>query len=355
VIRTVVAVSLGFAVGPAFAGDAVMWGEEAPNGAVRVQLGAPGREPVLVHRVRPATARKTERGFSGFPSVFAASPERFAAIVHTSTVTFEDSDSISTSSTNAAISGRFGGGAEVLSGAISRRGDEGCKGRTLYEHPEVVDVDGHRVAIGQFAYECDRDDATWEATVVVVAGGARTTIAAGTQASIRDVALAGRYVAWLRDDAEDELVVHDLEAGAAVLRVTQDDVAARGFDELALQEDGTVAFLVSNRSFRRVMWASPATPGVRQLAGGFEFRDLALAGGRALYERVVHPRRFTGELLLRPLTGEPPRRLAFFPERRRRVGDLDLTATRATWAEQPTERGYEPRATGPARIFVRDL
>ena len=51
----------------------------------------------------------------------------------------------------------------------------------------------------------------------------------------------------------------------------------------------------------------------------------------------------------------PARRLAHFPERRRRVGDVDLDATRATWAVQPTRRGYEGTPRGPARIVVRSL
>jgi hypothetical protein len=54
VIAAIAAVSAGLA----FGGDAVMWGEEARNGAVRVI-----KDGVLVHRVPPATARKTERGF----------------------------------------------------------------------------------------------------------------------------------------------------------------------------------------------------------------------------------------------------------------------------------------------------
>ena len=78
-IAAVVAVSAALAAGPAFAGDSVVWGEEARNGAVRVMQGGPGHEAQLIHRVRPATARKTERGFHGTPSVFAASPKRFAS------------------------------------------------------------------------------------------------------------------------------------------------------------------------------------------------------------------------------------------------------------------------------------
>ena len=354
-IAAVAAVSAGLAVGPAFAGDAVMWGEEAGNGAARIVVASPGREPLLVHRVRPATARKTERGFSGTPAVFAASAERFAAIVHTSTVTFEESDSVSETSTNAALSGRFKGPVEVVSGSLPRRGDQGCDGRPVFEHPEAVDVDGDRVAIGLFSDECTADNGPWDDVVVVVDGGARTAIVVGSQGFLRDIGLAGRFVAWVNDRSDlGEVVVRDLETGADVVRLTTHDLGTRGIDELALQEDGTVVFAYSNRNFQRIAWAAPGTPGVRVLDRG-TFDGLALAGGRVLYERTVSERRFTGELLLRSLAGGPPRRLAFFPERRRRVGHLDLDATRATWATQPMRRGYEERPRGPARIVVRDL
>jgi hypothetical protein len=350
VIAAVAAVSAGLAVGPAFAGDAVMWGEEARSGAVRVM-----KDGVLVHRVPPATARKTERGFYGTPSVFAASAERFAAIVHTSTVVFEESDSVTGAGTNAVLSGRFKAPVEVLSGSIPRRGDQGCKGRSVYEHADAVDVDGDRVAIGLLSETCGPDDEPWDDLVVVIDGGARTTIPAGKQGLIRDVALAGRYVAWVRERGlGGEVVVRDLVAGAAVMRITADDLAARGFDELALQADGTVAFAYSNRSFQRLAWAAPGTPGVRALDRG-SFDGPALAGGRVLYERTVSERRFTGELILRSLGDGSARRLAFFPERRRRVGHLDLDARRATWATRPMRRGYDERPRGPARIVVRAL
>jgi hypothetical protein len=349
VIAAVAAVTAGLAVGPAFAGDAVMWGEEAPNGAVRVL-----KDGDLVHRVRPATARETERHFGGTTQVFAASEERFAAIVSTSTVVFEESDSFTSANSDGLISRRFDGPAELLGGSIPRRGDQGCRGRTAYEQPDAVDVDGDRVAFGMFSDECRTDNGPWDDSVVLVAGGARTTIATGQQGLIRDVALAGRYVAWIRESrTEDayEVVVRDLEAGADVVRLTSDDLVTRGIDEIALQDDGKVAFKYVNRNFQRIGWAAPGTPGARLLARGDEFEGLALAGDRVLYERK---RRFEGDLVLRALSGGT-RRLAHFPERHRRVGDLDLDATRATWARQPTRRGYEPRPRGPARIVVREL
>lgn len=345
-IAAAVAVSATLAVGPAFAGDSVMWGEEARNGAVRVL-----KDGVLVHRVAPATARETERGFGGTTQVFAASAERFAAIVSTSTVVFEESDSVTSANSEGLISRRFDGPAELLGGSIPRRGDQSCRGRSAYEHLDAVDVDGDRVAFGMFSDECTADSGPWDDSVVVVSGGARTTIPTGQQGFIRDVALAGRYVGWVREPGE--VVVRDLEAGVDVIRLTADDLGARGFEELALRDDGTVAFRVDNRNFSRIAWAAPGNPGVRVLDRG-SFDGLALAGDRVLYERTVSERRFTGELILRPLDG-PARRLAFFPERRRRVGDLDLDATRATWATRPVRRGYEPRPRGPARIVVRSL
>jgi hypothetical protein len=234
----------------------------------------------------------------------------------------------------------------LLSGAIPRRGDQGCEGQAVYEHPEAVDVDGDRVAIGLFSDECGPNNGPWDDAIVVVQGGARTTIPVGQQGFIRDIALAGRYVAWVHERGlTGELVVRDLEAGVDVVRLT-----ARSIGELALQDDGKVAFRYFSRRTQRIAWAAPGTPGRRVLDRG-EIDGLALAGDRVLYERK---RRFTGKLILRSLDGSA-RRLASFPERRRRVGHLDLDATRATWATRPTRRGYDPEPRGPARIVVRAL
>jgi len=332
-------------VGPALAGDLVAWGENARNGAVRVVVGAPGREPILAYRIRPATARLTERGFSGTAGSFAASSTRFVAVAHTSTITHSESDNVSIAVTKAAVGGPFRGPVEVLSGAIPTRGDSPCQGS--YQYISAVDVDADRTAIGEFTDECRRDNGPWDDRVTVDAGGTRTTLPTGQQGMIRDVALAGRYVAWVRQSDRDEVVVHDLESGAAVLRVTARDLRGTRIDEIALQADGTVAIGYLDLAGQRLAWAVPGQPGVRRLDRRMAFRGLALAGGRVLYERLVSDLRFDSELVLRPLAGGPVRRLARFRVRHRRVGDLDLDATRATWATRT------PR--GPARIVVRAL
>ena len=155
----------------------------------------------------------------------------------------------------------------MLSGSIPRRGDRAARA-PAYEHPTRSTSTATASPFGQFSDECTVDD------------GRGTTAWSssrrhphddrdGSQGLIRDVALAGRYVAWVRPrDGRRRLVVHDLEAGADVLRLTVRDLRARDFDELALQDDGTVAFSYGDRNGQRIAWATPGTPGRRVLDRG---------------------------------------------------------------------------------------
>jgi hypothetical protein len=61
-------------------------------------------------------------------------------------------------------------------------------------------------------------------------------------------------------------------------------------------------------------------------------RDVALGAGRVLYERRRDRSGRRTELVVRRVGGGRARRLASFRPGHRRVGDLDLDATRATWA-----------------------
>lgn len=337
--------------GPALAGDRVVWGEVSRAGAVRVLAGAPGAGPRLVHRIPAPTARRTTRGFMQYASSFAASTDAFAALTYTATVTASGSDYVSSAYALAAVGGPLAGPAALLAGSIPPRGDAEC--RTLYRLPEGVDVDGGRIAVAtQAGCREPTDPADLSITVHDPAGDVTVPVAA--EGELRHVALAGRYVAWIRDD---ELGVHDLKSGRAVARVHARSLGALSIDDAALQSDGTVAFTVNGRRDHRgsrLAWTAPGMGGVRIAARHAAGRGIALAGGRVLYERIVSERRFRGELIVRRLGG-PARRLATFPERRRRVGDLDLDGTRATWAAQPTRRGYDPPPRGPARIVVRRL
>jgi hypothetical protein len=194
--------------------------------------------------------------------------------------------------------------------------------------------------------------------VTVHEGARRAVVSLPATGEVRHVELAGRFVAWIHRDEVDTLVVHDLDTGADVARVTSRDLDALTIGDAALQPDGTVAFThggLRDRRGVRLGVLVPGLPGARIVDRHASDRGVAVAAGRVIYERVLSERRYSGELVLRPLTGGPVRRLAQFRERRRRVGEIDLDATRATWAEQPTRRGSDAQPRGPARIVVRAL
>jgi hypothetical protein len=344
-------------VGPAFAGELVAWGEETRSGAALVLTGAPGRSPQLIHRIPPATARDTTRGFMGYSSSFGASATAFAALTFTATTTSESVDSVSTAYTIAAIGGPLAGPARTFAGCRPERGDEGCG--DVCDEISGIDVDGDRIALARAPGPCG-GDAPRPPVVTVHQGDRAVTIPAGGDGELRHVRIAGRHVAWIRSGRRggQQLVVHDLELGAAVTRIRSRALGARYIDDAALQDDGTVALTFGGLANRRGITlgvATAGTPGVRVLDRHADNRGVAVAAGRVLYERVVSEMHFRGALMLRSLGGGPARRLARFPERRRRVGGLDLDATRATWAARPFRRGYDPRPRGPARIVVRDL
>jgi hypothetical protein len=340
--------------GPAFAGDGVAWVESSRN-AVRVLTG----ERRLLHRIGPPTARRTTRAVpGGRPGVFDASATTFAVFASTSTITSSEGDSVSSSSTFAAFGGPLGAPPAMLAGCLPARGDLGCG--AACSSPGAVAVDGDRIAVSEDGGPCEAPEA-WQAWITIHSPGGSRTVDADLgvpRRQVRHLRVAGGFLAWVSWGAPDEVVVYDLATSTVVVRVTARDLGARSIHELALQVDGTVAVLFSGRRDRRgyrLGWTGPGQPGVRVIDRHAGYSDIALDGGHVLYERILSERRFTGELVLRAVAGGPARRLAHFPERRRRVGGLDLEGGRAAWAVQPTRRGYEPPATGPARIVVRAL
>ena len=293
-IRTAAVVSL-LTVGPAFAGDSVMWGEQSLNGALRVMQAVPGRDPVLVHRLPPDDDRRHE--------ALEASAERFALTVSTARRRSDDSLTINAVATGGPFKGPLG--------------RFGCESVT------ATDVDGDRIAV---AGGCG---------IAIHAPGGVTAIPAD---EVRDVALAGRYLAW----TGDELVVHDLVTGATALRLSRPLLV-----EVALQPDGVVVFSSGSERRQHVAWAAPGTPGVARVDTAARFDGLRVADGRVLYERRTGRREGRRVLMLRSLRDGTARRLARFTARRSRVGDLDLTATRAAWGVRPAGRHM--------RIVVRAL
>jgi hypothetical protein len=290
VIRTAAVVSM-LVAGPTFAGDSVVWGEKARSGALRVM-----HDGELIHRVPPAKGLRLEE--------LEASSERFAMLA----VRWKRTDGGGAVGTPLRpVGGPLKGPAEPLR--------ERCA--------ESLAVDGDRIVMGS---ACG---------IAIHSPAGVTKLDVG---DVHDVALAGRYLAWTGDD----VVVHDLVAGADVLRIGARELRAGLLDEVAVQPDGIVAFTYGGQEGHQVAWAAPGTPGVVGLDAAPRVDDLRMAGGRVLYERRrgVTERRRT--LLLRTLSDGTARRLARFDQRRRRRGDLDLEPGRAAWAVNN-------------RIVVRDL
>ena len=324
------------AVGPVFAGAKVAWGEETRAGGVRIRTGTP---VATVHRVPAPTARRTDRGFFHTPWSLAASGTHLAAIVHTSTVTQSGPDFVSTTSTSAAIGGAFGA-LGLLAGSLPARGDAACDGTR--RSPEAVAVDGDRIAFAELTFDCDLPETRSEITIS--GGGATTTVVAAENARVVQLRLAGRHLAWVVNDRR--LVVRDLltNAETTLTRFTIGD--------LDVDPEGRVAFTFSRNAGPRRLAILEAGR-LRVLDRRVADRGVALAAGRVLYEKLDRGD-FRSRLLVRGLAGGT-RRLATFTPRRRRIGGLDLDATRAAWATLPTRPGYEGRPTGPARIISRRL
>ena len=293
-IRTVAVVSL-LAAGPTFAGDSVMWGEVGRTGALRIM-----NDGDVVHRMPWAENRNLVD--------LAASSERFA---------------FTTSTTK-----RLDGGSSVELRFRARGGPvagpaEPLPGKCV----ESVAVDGDRIAV---------------ASVCGIALHGPAGVTKFDVGDVHDVALAGRYLAWTGDD----VVVHDLVTGTDVVRMSARELRAGLLDEVAVQDDGTVAFSFGGENGHNVAWAAPGTPGAIVLDAAERVDDLRVAGGRVLYERrrgLTERRRV---LVLRTLADGTVRRLARFTARRRLVGDLALDARRAAWGVAPAGKSM--------RIVVRE-
>jgi hypothetical protein len=99
--------------GPALAGERVAWGE-IDAGAARFVVGAPGVAPAVVHAIPAPAARRTSRGFLGYPTAFAASAEAIAGLAVTGTQE-RHGDVITVATATAAVGGPLTGPLELLS------------------------------------------------------------------------------------------------------------------------------------------------------------------------------------------------------------------------------------------------
>jgi hypothetical protein len=324
--------------GPALAGSQVAWGERWRDGTLWIVRGAPRSAAAAVPA--PTTAR-TARSFPRRPSAFAASADAFAAVVDTGT-SHPSGDAIGV----AVVPGVLGGAwpePGLLAGDIPPSGDAPCTDGSSI--PEAVDADGPRVAIAERIVRCGGDD-TLQVRIVGPDGERVVPVGSGHM-RLTNVELAGRYVAWSwTDGRQGAVMMVDLDRdGAAVVFTSTGLLRAVQVEDLALDDDGTLALTYSGRNgMARLGIARPGRH-VRVLASDVAGRGIAISGGWILYEQRRRGDR--SELRLRHVSGARPRRLAGFGPGHRRVGDLDLgqDGSRATWA-------VGGRA---ARIVVRSL
>jgi hypothetical protein len=304
------------AVGPVLAGDGVAWGRELRDGRLRVM-----RDRHTEVEVERATARDTRRFFLHTPWALAASGQGVAALVATGT-SEADGDSVSTTEVSAVFGGPWGG-ARLLSGELTARGDVPCRDGRAY--PLAVAVDGSRIAVAEVAPNCDTAEVAFR---IVIQDGDATTVVFPDD-WVRALDLAGDHIAWtVGVGAGDRLTVANRLTGAVERRIER-SATMRLFEDIALTPTGAVAFTFRGRRLRtNLAYADGAK--TRVLARGVADRGLAIAAGRVLYERVGRGQR--SALVLRRLDGSAPRRLARFGPGHRRTGDLDLDASRATWA-----------------------
>lgn len=268
------------AVGPALAGDTVVWG--ARRGLAHVVLRAPirgGRTRELARLVPRSPAEDT-----AFHSLAASAVGYTFGFVRDQgragrEVIFE--------------AGLFG---------ATRRGF-GCSG-------DDSDIDGTRVVGG-----C--------AELVDLATDAPPRRL--TEASVARLRIAGNFVAWVEtpsvSDERNHVVVYDLAAEQIAYRV---DPGGRVGD-LDVQDDGTVVFALDRDGSTRVATSSPDAPTPRTLPlPARQFYAVRLAGDRIAYVGG----RFEARRFKLGVMGLDGRR---FGERAKYRGGFDFDGRRLAW------------------------
>jgi hypothetical protein len=168
----------------------------------------------------------------------------------------------------------------------------------------------------------------------------------------RDIAIAGRYVAW-RDARA--VVVYDRLAHRRAYRTrigSSDANVDFGFD---LQQDGKLAVAFPIREFGQagataIAWLSPSAPRLHLLPDRGRDTHISIAGDRIAFHRLVNQRR--SALVVTDLH----RRVKTFARfaQPTRLQDFDLDGQRLTWAsDRITSRRVDCPPPGEGRPCLR--
>ena len=340
--------------GPVVAGDGIAWGDRTASGAVRVLTMRPRGEPVVQRRWARSPHRRTRRTVTGI----AADGRRGAALVVTCSSTGSYLNSPCAYRTFA------GPLADLRGPRLPERVSTRCRGRSR-NVSEIAAGGGWTASI--VTYGCPGlgiESALGRGTRIQARrAGVKRTVRVRGASGLR---IAGRYMAWREGHGA---VLYDLRAGRRVRRVG----AARGtVGSLDVQAGGTLALgrlarggelcvtLLPRAGRERELecYRGPAPADAAQAGGsggGTPAPELAIAGGRVLYDRLG------GELVL---AGPGRRRdvIATFTPTLVRTGALDLGPRTATWARQarrfppgPGGMPGSPVSVGKPRLVLRRL
>jgi len=170
----------------------------------------------------------------------------------------------------------------------------------------------------------------------------------------RDVAIAGRFVAW---SARADVVVYDRLANRIAYRAhigprTGIDVEL-GFD---LQQDGKVAVAYRPVELARavptfIAWLSPSSPGVHMLPFRGSDTHIRIGGDHIVFDRFVNPSKSV--LVVAGLRGGAETVAGFTPPTRTRTG-FDFDGQHVAWAsDRVTASRVDCPPAGEARPCVR--
>lgn len=348
----------GVVVGPDFAGEGVAWGQETRAGALEVVVAPPTGSPTVTHRLDAPAEPDTTVGFSGLPSVFAASESALSFVEGTSRVTKRGGDFLVIENSGVLRAGSLTGPYERIAGSSE---PHSCPGSN--QDPTSTDVEGHRIALGMTTFTCDGRDPAGEYTVALrdLRDGTQIVIRTAREfALVRRVRLAGRYLAWSHQaigGVPDEVVVWDLDQNRVAYRVTATGLGVRFLEDFALQPDGKIALTYAPRGLstpaRRLAWFAPGDLRAH-LVSRSAISVVEMAGDRIVYDSLLDARG-SRQLVVAELTGVT-RRLARFPVLRRgRVGDIAFDGTRVAWATRRGDATRDEDRPAPARVYLATL
>jgi len=301
--------------GPTISGDSVVWGTEYSDGTGAVKVD--GR---VVARFERLTGKGEKRQFGGTPGAVSASATRLA-------YTLDDSRQLP--------------------------GGDGDSGASEVRVQPYLSIAGSPFTnpIGPDCVAAYVSTAIEGDTVVISIYG--SSACAGVYingrkvsavSNVRQVRIAGPYVAWDEwQGAGEAITVADAATGAVLRRFP----APRGkhFDAFDLDERGNVV-----TSTGRLVTFNLTDPTPRTLAKKVWGR-VAIAGGRVAY---VSPTKTSGpdRLLLIDLRGKVLRRLDRFHDRRQPEGEVALTDRWVAWS---VKRATYEHPTGPGNVYFERL